>query len=71
LGYIALTAFAINVIIAALLTLVFRAAKTPYGHDETIPADYFADAGDPRVKKLPATPATVAAGEEDSTTVRL
>jgi solute:Na+ symporter, SSS family len=71
LGYIALTAFAINVIVAALLTLVFRAAKTPYGHDETIPADYFADAGDPRVKKLPATPATVAAGEEDSTTVRL
>jgi SSS family solute:Na+ symporter len=71
LGYIALTAFAINVIIAALLTLVFRAAKTPYGHDETIPADYFADAGDPRVKKLPATPGTVAAGEGDSTTVRL
>jgi SSS family solute:Na+ symporter len=70
LGYIALTAFAINVIVAALLTVVFRAAKTPYGHDETIPADYFADAGDPRVKKLPATPGTVTAGEEESTTAR-
>jgi SSS family solute:Na+ symporter len=68
LGYIALTAFAINVIVAALLTVVFRAAKTPYGHDETIPADYFADAGDPRVKKLPATPGTVTAGEGESTT---
>ncbi|GAA2746079.1 sodium:solute symporter family protein [Terrabacter aerolatus] len=56
LGYIAVTAFAINVILAAVLTLVLRAAKAPEGKDETIPADYFADAGDPRVEKLAVGP---------------
>jgi SSS family solute:Na+ symporter len=50
LGYIALTAFAINVLVAAVLTLAFRAGKVDEGRDETIPADYFADAGDPRVE---------------------
>ncbi|NUO90290.1 MAG: sodium:solute symporter family protein [Dermatophilaceae bacterium] len=56
LGYIALTAFALNVIVAAILTLVLRAVKAPEGVDETIPADYFADAGDPRVEKLETGP---------------
>jgi SSS family solute:Na+ symporter len=45
-GYIALTAFVINVIVAVLLTLLFRAMKLPEGTDETSPADYHADAGD-------------------------
>jgi solute:Na+ symporter, SSS family len=53
MGYIALTAFALNVIVAAVLTVAFRAAKAPTSPDETQPADYFADANDPRVKKLP------------------
>jgi len=57
MGYIALTAFAINVVIAAVLTLIMRAMKTPEGVDETIPADYFADEGDARVKPLPRTAA--------------
>ncbi len=57
MGYIALTAFAINVIVAAVLTLILRALKTPAGVDQTIPADYFADEGDPRVKALPPMPA--------------
>lgn len=52
LGYIALTSFVINVIVAAVFTFIFRATKTADGVDETIPADYFADAGDPRVQKL-------------------
>src|SRR6476660_5392011 len=56
LGYIAVTAFAINVVVAAILTLVLRAAKAPEGKDATIPADYFAEAGDPRVEKLPVGP---------------
>jgi SSS family solute:Na+ symporter len=62
MGYIALTAFALNVIVAAVLTVIFRAAKAPTSPDETQPADYFADAGDPRVKKLPGPtePATTA-----------
>lgn len=50
LGYIALTAFALNVGIAAVLTLVFKAAKLNNGRDETIAVDYVADENDPRVK---------------------
>ncbi len=53
MGYIALTAFAINVVVTVVLTLILRAMKTPEGVDETIPADYFADEGDPRVKPMP------------------
>jgi solute:Na+ symporter, SSS family len=52
LGYIALTAFAINVIVAVVLTFVLRALKTPAGTDTTIKGDYFADEGDPRVRPL-------------------
>ena len=52
LGYIALTAFAINLIVAVVLTFVFRAMKSPEGVDETEPADYYADEGDPRVKPI-------------------
>lgn len=51
LGYIALTAFVLNVVVAVVVSAVLRALKVPDGHDETIPADYFADAGDPRVVK--------------------
>ncbi|MEO7422153.1 MAG: sodium:solute symporter, partial [Ornithinibacter sp.] len=53
LGYIALTAFALNLLVAAVVTLVLRATNAPAGEDETIRGDYFADAGDPRVEKLP------------------
>jgi SSS family solute:Na+ symporter len=53
MGYIAVTAFVLNVVVAVVLTVVLRAVKVPMGRDETIPADYFADAGDPRVEKLP------------------
>jgi SSS family solute:Na+ symporter len=52
-GYIALTAFVLNVIVAAVVTLVLRAAKVPEGIDETRPEDYRADAGDPTVRPLP------------------
>ena len=52
LGYLALTAFVINVVIAALLTFIFNAMNVDRGVDETIMGDYFADAGDPRVEKL-------------------
>jgi solute:Na+ symporter, SSS family len=51
MGYIALTAFVINVVIATVLTAALRAANVPNGRDETIPFDYFADADDPRVQK--------------------
>ncbi|MFL6176749.1 MAG: monocarboxylate uptake permease MctP [Ornithinibacter sp.] len=52
LGYIALTAFVINLVVAVVLTFVLRAVKAPDGEDETIHGDYFADAGDPRVQKV-------------------
>lgn len=51
MGYIAMTAFVINVAIATVLTVALRAAKVSNGRDETIPFDYFADADDPRVQK--------------------
>ena len=49
-GYIAVTAFVMNVVIAVVLTLVFNALKVSPGRDETVPSDYEADAGDPTVR---------------------
>jgi len=51
--YIALSALALNLIVATLLTLIFRAAKLPEGVDATNPDDYYADEGDPRVEPIP------------------
>ena len=51
MGYIALTAFTMNALIAAAVTVVLGLAGVPHGDDETIEADYFADEGDPRVQK--------------------
>jgi SSS family solute:Na+ symporter len=51
-GYIALTAFVINVIVAVALTFVFRALKVDEGVDQTSPADYHADAGDRGVEEV-------------------
>jgi SSS family solute:Na+ symporter len=52
-GYIALTAFVLNLVIAVVGTVLLRAAKVPSGRDATEPGDYFADADDPRVGPLP------------------
>ena len=51
-GYIALTAFVINVLVAVLLTFVFRAMKVAEGADQTSPDDYHADAGDRGVEDV-------------------
>src|SRR3954467_343668 len=48
-GYIALTAFVLNVLVAVVLTFVFRSLRVAEGVDETRPGDYHADAGDPGV----------------------
>jgi SSS family solute:Na+ symporter len=66
LGYIAVTAFVLNVVVAAIVTLVLRAAKAPAGVDATQPADYFADEGDPRVSPIPPTFEEMAARERRS-----
>jgi SSS family solute:Na+ symporter len=49
LGYIALTAFVLNVLVAVVLTFAFRAAKLSNGVDQTMSYDYFADVSDPTV----------------------
>ncbi|PKW26207.1 monocarboxylate uptake permease MctP [Phycicoccus duodecadis] len=60
LGYIAVSAFVLNLVVAVVGTLVLRAAKAPAGVDETIRGDYFADEDDPRVVRDldPMDPAT-------------
>ena len=58
IGYIGLTAFVLNLLVTVVLTVILRAVKAPAGTDETTPADYTADAGDPSVKAdLPPAPA--------------
>src|SRR4051794_35370556 len=48
--YIALLAFALNVIVVVGLTPVLRAAGVPDGTDQTRPSDYTADIGDAEVQ---------------------
>ena len=49
MGYIAMTAFALNLLVTVVLTVVLRRLGVPNGRDATKPGDYHADAGDPRV----------------------
>ena len=51
MGYIAMTAFVLNLVVSVVVSAVLNAAKVSNGKDETIPFDYFADADDPRVQK--------------------
>nr|WP_206442321.1 sodium:solute symporter family protein [Streptomyces boncukensis] len=46
-GYIGLTAFALNLLVTVVLTVVLRALRAPDGDDETSPGDYTADAPRP------------------------
>ncbi|MCX6500257.1 MAG: sodium:solute symporter [Arthrobacter sp.] len=50
--YIAVVAFAINLVIAAALSLLFRAIKLPDGQDITRTSDYGADENDPKVAQI-------------------
>jgi SSS family solute:Na+ symporter len=52
-GYIALTALVINLLVAAIATLLLRAGNVDSGNDLTSPDDYHADAGEPGVEDLP------------------
>ena len=53
IGYIGLTAFVLNLLVAVVLTFVLKGFKAPEGADETSPADYSADAGEDAVDKAP------------------
>ena len=57
MGYIGLTAFALNALLAAVLTVLLDMTGVSRGHDETIKEDYFADEGDPRLEKRRETTA--------------
>ena len=48
-GYIGLTAFAVNIVVTVVLSAVLRAAKIGNGTDLTSASDYFADVDDPGV----------------------
>ena len=48
-GYIGLTAFALNIVITVVLSALLRAAKVGNGKDLTRASDYFADIDDPEV----------------------
>ena len=50
MGYIAMTAFALNILVAVVLTLALNAVKVSNGRDSTQPGDYYADSDDPRVQ---------------------
>ncbi len=60
-GYIGLTGFVLNLVIAIVLTLVFRAFRVPGGTDETLPEHYVADP-----PELAVAPAAVATATADS-----
>jgi solute:Na+ symporter, SSS family len=57
--YIAVTALVINLVLAVVLTVVFRMMRLPTGSDETEPAHYVAGADDeaPEPEPLPAATA--------------
>ncbi|MBG0738179.1 sodium:solute symporter [Paeniglutamicibacter antarcticus] len=50
--YIAIVAFALNIVVAVLLTLILRVLKAPAGRDLTRNSDYGADENDPKVRKV-------------------
>ena len=49
-GYIGITALALNVVVAVVLSAVLNAARVSNGTDITSQSDYFADLGDPAVE---------------------
>ncbi len=66
LGYIAVTAFVINILVAVLVTLVLNALNVANGRDRTKPGDYYADTDDPRVQADLADDDVLTKGEPDS-----
>ncbi|MDP9882778.1 SSS family solute:Na+ symporter [Sinomonas atrocyanea] len=53
--YIAVSAFVLNLVVSAVLTVLLRLFKVPQGADETRPSDFGADESDPKVKQIEAT----------------
>ncbi|NRQ31194.1 sodium:solute symporter [Nonomuraea sp. NN258] len=55
--YAGFVALIVNLVVAVLGTLIFRALKVTDGPDATQREDYFVDEGDPKVKELDLDPA--------------
>jgi SSS family solute:Na+ symporter len=55
--YTGILALLSNIAVTLVASLVMRVVKAPQGRDETRPADYAVEAGDPAVHPLPATTA--------------
>ncbi|HEY3506980.1 MAG TPA: sodium:solute symporter [Actinocatenispora sp.] len=51
--YAGFVAVLVNVVVAVIFTLIFKAAKAPDGRDLTTKPDYTADEGDPKVSEVP------------------
>ena len=51
-GYIGLTALALNLVVAVVLSALLNGARVPNGTDITSQSDYFADVGDPGVRPV-------------------
>jgi SSS family solute:Na+ symporter len=60
--YIAVTALVINLVVAIVLTAVFRLMRLPAGADETRPAHYLAGDDDAAVAPVPVTTAAAGTG---------
>jgi solute:Na+ symporter, SSS family len=58
-GYIALTAFVLNLLVVVVLTLLLRALRVPDRPDATSPGDYWAEGEAEPVVELPERAATV------------
>jgi SSS family solute:Na+ symporter len=61
--YVGILAVGINILVAAVFTVVLRAAKAPAGEDSTADTDYNVEAGDPDVD-----PTAVSPGQEVGST---
>ncbi|GAA2755550.1 monocarboxylate uptake permease MctP [Actinopolymorpha rutila] len=61
-GYVAMTAWVLNVVVTVVATLVLRALKVPNGQDHTEPGDYLADAGEAGVRDVVTPGATGKSG---------
>ncbi|MEV6636987.1 monocarboxylate uptake permease MctP [Actinoplanes sp. NPDC051470] len=54
--YVGFVTVLVNLLVAVVVTLILRAAKTTDGIDSTQPDDYFADEGDPKLEEKRTTP---------------
>jgi SSS family solute:Na+ symporter len=60
--YIAVTALVINLVVAIVLTAVFRLMRLPEGADETQPAHYLAGDDGAAAEVVPVTTAAAGTG---------